>query len=223
MPGRTEGTRGLRGRRRSGFGRVEKRPESDARGEKLHGVNVGAEKHYEGELVVSREARAVRMSTVIDRGSVLMIGVVVPGILMAVLPLSGLVVRHRLNGRLVMDRAIAQLTQHRFRGSSSVSQEKNECNERTPTHQGNRSGGLSPLSESRTVGRGRQGQVLAPWSFIEKSLFAIDEASTRDNGTGHRDAFFRGMPPCADGPREHPSCGRTGLWRTEGLGGMGSG
>lgn len=131
------------GRRRSGFGGVEQRPRSSAGGGNLHGVNLGAQKHHKGELVLGRKACTVGMSAVVNGGSMLMVGAVLTGVLMAVLPLAALVVGHRLERRLMMDRAIAQLTQHRFTGGGSVTQEKNECHKRTPTHQGNQFGGTA--------------------------------------------------------------------------------
>ncbi len=156
------------GRRRSGFGGVEQRPKSGAGGGNLHGVNLGAQKHYKGELVLGRKACTVGMSAVVNGGSMLMVGAMLTGVLMAVLPLTTLVVGHRFEGRLMMDRTVAQLTQHRFTGGGSVTQEKNECHKRTPTHQHNQFGGTATTSEitHRELGKARLGRLGEPRNFI---------------------------------------------------------
>lgn len=140
------------GLRRSGFGRVEQRPDGGAAAKRLCELRVEALEHYEPEVMLSRQADAVRVRAVIDRCSMLMLRAVLTDVFVSVLTLSATGMRHRLDGRFVVNRAITHLAENRLGHGHPVAYEKNESDKRPPTHQCNSSSReLPPVLEGNTV------------------------------------------------------------------------
>jgi len=143
---------------------VEQRPSRSVAAKHLRDLCIEAQERRKAEFMLSGETHAVRVGAMVNGRPVLVFGTVFTAVFVSVLALSALRVLHRFGRRLMVDRAVALFTDNRLGGGHPIAYEKNESEERTPTHQCNTgSRKLPPLFKASTVPGHWQHQAACPF------------------------------------------------------------